>query len=200
MNMEDYAHTVVRTSAIVPASLEDVWEVIRIFGNVADWVAPVGHFTTMNSELMPGHLEGQIGCKRIVTFNGKSYVQELTALDDDKHLQRYKTVSYPGAMNPFPYSLMDYTSCLQLRDVTLSDHTFIDWESEFATDPQGTETMQKLVRSQMESGIACLCDYFTRGRVPATPPIGATVGGRLVGAAAHRHMCTAEGTKGCLLI
>lgn len=45
-------------------------------------------------------------------------------------------MNYPGSLNPFPYSLLDYESCIQLRDVTLSDHTYIEWESEFATDPQ----------------------------------------------------------------
>ena len=54
---------------------------------------------------------------------------------------------------------------------------------------QGVTAMQVLVRSQMESGIKCLCDFFHRGRVPATPPIGLTVGGRLPGAQQpHTHV------------
>ena len=37
--------------------------------------------------LQQGHVEGQVGCQRVVTLDGKSYVQELTALDDNKHIQ-----------------------------------------------------------------------------------------------------------------
>ena len=48
--------------------------------------------------------------------------------------RRYRTITHPGAMNPFPHSLLDYTSCIQLKDVTLVNHTFLEWESEFDTD------------------------------------------------------------------
>lgn len=39
---------------------------------------------------------------------------------------------------------------------------------------QGIDKMQDLVRSQMESGIACLCDYFTRQgfKCPSLPFVG----------------------------
>ena len=44
-------HTSVRASAIVPAPLDEVWEIIRNFGGVSDWVAPVG-FSSLHSELL----------------------------------------------------------------------------------------------------------------------------------------------------
>ena len=37
--------------------------------------------------LQEGHIEGQVGCRRIVTLGTDSYVQELTALDDEEHIQ-----------------------------------------------------------------------------------------------------------------
>ena len=41
---------------------------------------------------------------------------------------------------------------------------------------QGVGVMQKTVQSQMESGMACLCDYFTRMQAPQSAPIGAIFG------------------------
>lgn len=37
-------------------------------------------------------------------------------------------------MNPFPYSLVNYSSCLACKEVTLDDTTYFEWTGEFETD------------------------------------------------------------------
>ena len=43
-------------------------------------------------------------------------------------------MTHPDALNPFPHSLLDYVSCLQVKHVTLGNETFLEWQSEFDTD------------------------------------------------------------------
>ena len=43
-------------------------------------------------------------------------------------------VSHPNAVNPFPYAFLNFRSNFQLRKVTLTNETFMEWEGCFDTE------------------------------------------------------------------
>ena len=48
--------------------------------------------------------------------------------------RRYKVVSHPNAVNPYPYAFLNFRSNFQLRKITLTDETFMEWEGTFDTE------------------------------------------------------------------
>ena len=67
-------------------------------------------------------------------------------------------VSHPNAVNPFPYAFLNFRSNFQLRKITLTNETFMEWEGCFDTE--------------LTVRCACLCRSPTataRNRNPASP-------------------------------
>ena len=43
-------------------------------------------------------------------------------------------VSHPNAVNPFPYAFLNFRSQFQLRKITLTNETFMEWDGSFDTE------------------------------------------------------------------
>lgn len=84
--------------------------------------------------MQPGHIEGQIGSCRIITLDGQSFVEQLEGLDDIRHILRYKVISHPNAVNPFPFAFLNFQAKVQLRNVTLTNETFMEYDGNFDTE------------------------------------------------------------------
>ena len=127
-------------SAVIPAAVDQVWQVIRDFNGLPDW-------TNFCAE---SHIEGNlpgttVGAVRNFTNHDGGHLREqLLALSDHAHSFTYRIVE-----SPFPVA--NYVSTLKLQPITESRDSFATWEAEFDCDP-----------TESRSLIAAITDNFFR--------------------------------------
>ncbi|EIE20414.1 hypothetical protein COCSUDRAFT_43861 [Coccomyxa subellipsoidea C-169] len=130
----------------------EVWKIVRGFGTVSDWMAPVG-LERISSTLLPGSIEGQLGALRRVCFGEMGFVEQLDGLDDDHRIIKWRVISHPLNTNPFPGSFLNYKAKIRLRDVTISTATFLEIEAEFDTEHTSAEAMRRELTARHEASI-----------------------------------------------
>ena len=104
---------------VIDAPIEKVWEAIQNFHNLS-WAPNV-----ITSVKKIGELSGkEIGAKRILN---DAFEETLIAIDDKKH-----TFSYSIDEGVSPVSskeVSNYLGVVKLLPITLSNQTFIEWQS-----------------------------------------------------------------------
>eukprot|EP00884_Botryococcus_braunii_P008204 jgi/Botrbrau1/17385/Bobra.0767s0001.1 len=176
------AHVSVCVSGVVAAPIEDVWSHVRVFGGVAKWLPTIGA-AELKSELLPGQVEGQIGCIRRVIFdNGlHAIVEQLVALDDADHVMKYKVISHPLNKNPFPGSFLNFSTTITLRKITLGNGTFMEWMGEFHTESSLVDTMKSDLRGRFEAGFQGLANLMLQQKAVAEQLLPTANGEPLIG-------------------
>jgi hypothetical protein len=110
----------VYVSAIIPASVRNVWEVIRDFNGLPQW-----HPAVVESFIEHDQHPAMVGCiRRFKQASGAVIRERLDALDDRLHIQSYSIIQAP-------LPATDYQARIQLWRVSEDDSTFATWEASF---------------------------------------------------------------------
>ena len=112
-------------SAIIKAPIENVWNLVRNFNGLPNWVPGI-----TNSKI-EGNLDADVvGCVRsFFTSNGTHVRERLLTLDDAHH-----TFSYNFETPAFP--IKNYIATVRLMPVTHTNQTFAEWEATFDEAPE----------------------------------------------------------------
>lgn len=112
-------------SAVIDASVETVWPIIRNFNGLPLWLPFIA-----TSSIEEGRDAAQLGSVRAFTMTDGTLVRErLLALDDISH-----SLAYNFETPAFPVT--DYLARIHLAPVTQTNATFIEWEATFEERPQ----------------------------------------------------------------
>lgn len=136
-------------SAVIPATIEEVWQVIRDFNALPDW-----HPAIATSEIEEGRPGDAVGCVRRFTLTDGAVLREqLVGLSDEEHRIAYRMLD-----SPMP--LWDYLAELRLQPVTLGGRTFATWAAGFAVGPIDEVEVTGTVRGVFEGGLRSLEQRF----------------------------------------
>ena len=115
-------------SRVIAASLTDVWPIVRDFGGIGRWYAPVQRCT-----IDDGVSGATVGAVREIDFGGGIVVRErLMALSDVDHRLSYHVAS---GLDGFTA----YASTVALHPVSDPTGTLIEWSADFElSDPAGS--------------------------------------------------------------
>lgn len=109
-------------SAVIPASADEVWAVVRRFNGLADWIP------TIESSTLDKGAEGQIGAVRRLTVAGAGVVVEnLLAMDDVGR-------SYTYSFLESPFAVRRYIATIRVAPLTDTGQAFVEWWAEFDAD------------------------------------------------------------------
>lgn len=136
----------VYASTIVEAPVEAVWQVVRDFDGLPNWLPGV-----LASSIEDGRDPDTVGCVRRLNVEGGATCSErLIALDDSRY-----AVSYSFVQQLFPIS--DHRATIELIPVTSGDRTFVQWRATFSDLPgHEGETAQKMQNDVFVAGLAAL--------------------------------------------
>ena len=136
----------VYVSAVIDASLEQVWPYIRAFNGLPDW-----HPFVAKSCIEDERSETEIGCIRNFQLaeSGATIREQLLTLSDSDHRCTYSILD-----SPMP--IEDYVASVQLIEITTTHQTFGHWRADFDVAPADKEEMLELVTSVFREGFANL--------------------------------------------
>ncbi|MEX2693104.1 SRPBCC family protein [Rhizobium mongolense] len=140
-------------STILPASIEDVWDVLRDFNGQDRW-----HPALAASEIERGRDAAQVGSVRKLTLPDGSELREqlLTLSDVD--------TAYAYCLLDTPIPLFNYVSHVRLLPVSDMDHTFWQWEGRFDTTLDQQEAMSHMIGTDIyETGFGAIRAYMGLG-------------------------------------
>lgn len=110
-------------SAVIPASADRVWSIVRDFNGL-----PETHPGIASSTIEGGAAPAEVGCVRALTLADGGQVRErLVALDD-----RDRSYTYEILTSPFP--IRSYVATIRVRPVTSGDESFVEWYAHFDAD------------------------------------------------------------------
>jgi hypothetical protein len=138
-------------SGVVPASADDVWQVVRQFNGLADW-----HPIIVESKIESGSAQ-EVGAIRRLTFpDGSQVAERLLMLNDDDRSYTYAFTD-PGVM-----PVRSYKSTVRVAPITTTGQAFVEWwawfDSEAAVEQHMSTTYSEAVYA---AGIAALAERFT---------------------------------------
>ncbi len=111
-------------SGLVPASADDVWNVVRDFNGLPSW-----HPAIAASEIDGGGSGQEVGTIRRLTLDdGASVVERLLMLDDVNRSYTYEFT------DPGPFPVRSYRSTIHVVPVTATGQAFVEWWSWFDAD------------------------------------------------------------------
>lgn len=114
-------------STVLPAPVEDVWEVLRDFNGHDRW-----HPAVADSAIERGWPVDRVGCvRRFHLADGSELREQLLTLSD-------ADMAFSYCLLDTPVPLLNYVAHVRLAPVTDTDATFWHWESRFDT-PAGRE-------------------------------------------------------------
>ncbi|MGX1274596.1 SRPBCC family protein [Streptomyces phaeoluteigriseus] len=144
------AHTYV--SAVVPATAEAVWQVVRPFDGLSRW------YPAIASSVLEKGGPAEIGALRRLRFAGgdTEVLERLTALDDAR-----RTFTYELVEHPFP--VRRSVSTLRVLPVVDSGEAFVEWWAESEEDTGDAAGVQALVEELYGHGLTALRHHFTVG-------------------------------------
>ncbi|MFH9610913.1 SRPBCC family protein [Streptomyces sp. NPDC017448] len=137
-------------SAVVPAPVDAVWQVVRPFDTLPQW------HPAIDSSVLEGDGATTVGAVRRLRFadGATTVVERLTALDDTARSFTYELVEHP-----FP--VRRSVSTLRVLPVVDTDEAFVEWSAESEEDAVESAGAQALVEGLYGSGLAALQQLFT---------------------------------------
>lgn len=114
----------VYVSSVIGAPADRVWQAIRDFNALPDWVPAV-----RESRIEGGQPSDRVGCVRAFRLEDGGFLRErLLALSDYDYSVTYSILESPMGVE-------DYIATLKLVPVTDGERTFAEWTAEFDCDP-----------------------------------------------------------------
>jgi NADPH:quinone reductase-like Zn-dependent oxidoreductase len=149
--------TEIRHSAVIGASAEEVWAILRDFNGHERW-----HPAVAASAIEGGAPADQIGAVRDFRLKGGARVREqLLALSD-----RRMTFAYCILEAPEP--LRNYVATVRVRPITDAGVSLVEWRSRFDPPESDRERLTRFVRDDIiNAGLASLRALFERRSVAA---------------------------------
>lgn len=111
-------------SAVVPASADEVWALVRDFDGLPGW-----HPGLASSELEGVSSAAEVGAVRKleVAGGGGTIRERLVVLDDTDRSYTYDIVE-----SPFP--IRTYRSTIRIAPITATGQAFVEWWSDYACE------------------------------------------------------------------
>ena len=108
-------------SAIIKASADKVWKLVRDFNSLPEW-----HPAIATSEIEGGLHADQVGCVRRFTrkSDGGLLREQLLSLADDT-----RTLPYSIRISPMPVA--NYMAGMRFTPITMGGSTFAEWWAVF---------------------------------------------------------------------
>lgn len=138
-------------SAVVAASADEVWSVVRDFNGLPDW-----HPGLASSELERGGSGAEVGAVRKleVAGGGGTIREQLVTLDDTD--RRY---TYDILESPFP--VRSYRSTIRIAPVTATGQAFVEWWSDYDCDGNDEKKLDETFGGGVyETGLNALKSRF----------------------------------------
>jgi hypothetical protein len=136
----------------VPASADDVWQIVRQFNGLADW-----HPMINESKIESGSAQEVGAVRRLTLGDGSQVAERLLTLDDDDRSYTYAFTD-PGNM-----PVRSYKSTVRVAPITSTGQAFVEWwawfDSESAVEADMSRTYSEGVYG---SGIAALAERFSK--------------------------------------
>lgn len=123
--------TKVYRSAVINASADSVWRLVRDFNALPKW-----HPAIATSEIEGGQPADRVGCVRRFTrkSDGGLLRERLLALADDT-----RTLAYTILVSPMPVA--NYFATMRFTPVTADDRTFAEWWATFEVTSGGVNVV-----------------------------------------------------------
>jgi NADPH2:quinone reductase len=150
----------IRRTAIIDASVEAVWAILRDFNSHDAW-----HPAVSTSMIEDGEAGDQVGCVRNFELKDGSRIREqLLSLSDAERSFGYCILE---AQAP----LRNYVARLCLRPVTIDETCFVEWRASFEPPPRQRALLERFVREEIiDAGFAGLRRAVRAGG--QAPPAG----------------------------
>ncbi|MEU4540529.1 SRPBCC family protein [Streptosporangium sp. NPDC023825] len=133
-------------STVINASADQVWEYLRDFGNVAEWLPGI-----TGCEIEDGG-DSRPGAVRRLESPGGAFRERLLTLDDASRSATYEILE-----SPLP--VRDYRALYRVAPVTDSGRAFVEWSATFETD-DAAKVEGFVVGQVFEPGLAALHGRF----------------------------------------
>lgn len=135
-------------SAVIPASADAVWAVVRNFDGLPGW-----HPGITSGEMESG-TAGEVGSVRKLQAGGGTIRERLVVLDDTD-----RSYTYDILESPFPVRY--YRSTIRVAPVTDSGQAFVEWQSFYDTDSGEEEGLEQTFgQGVYETGLNGLRSHF----------------------------------------
>lgn len=137
-------------SAVVNASVDEVWAFVRDFDNLDKWLPAVE-----SSQIEGGQQADTVGCVRRLTLGDGGVVRErLLALDDVDRSYTYEFVE-----SPFP--VRSYRATIRFASVTDTGQAFAEWWTLYDADAKDEEELNETFsKGIFATGLAALRRRF----------------------------------------
>jgi NADPH2:quinone reductase len=150
--------TVIR-SAVIDASIDRVWAVLRDFNSHDRWHPAVAR------SRMENDLDGDVvgGVRRYSLTDGAELREKLLRHSDRETIMTYCIIdsSHP---------LVDYVATVRLKPVTDGNRTFWDWRAQFRAPDDRAAELEGLVGCQLyEAGFTGMRSFLTETKGPSHP-------------------------------
>jgi hypothetical protein len=126
-----------------------VWEVIRRFDAVVDWLPFV-----KSSPIEDGADSTRVGCVRVLTQKeGAVFREVLVALSDAERFYSYTFIS-----SPIP--VRNHRATLRVLPIIDGDRSYVEWSSRFEIDPEHEAQLFELMNRNFLTGLRNLVEKF----------------------------------------
>ncbi|MBG0832082.1 SRPBCC family protein [Planomonospora sp. ID67723] len=133
-------------STVIDASADEVWNYLREFGNLAEWLPGI-----TSCEIEEG-TPSEPGAVRRVEGAGGLFRERLLTLDDASRSATYEILECP-------LPVRNYRGVYRVAPVTDSGRAFVEWSAVFDSDDEPKMT-KILTRGVFEPGLASLHKRF----------------------------------------
>ncbi|CAL8462827.1 g2361 [Coccomyxa elongata] len=126
-------------SCVLSVPCADAWAALRDWTEMTWLPALDGRDVIVT--LVAGGMNA-VGTVRKMAIGEQHFFEKLVALDDEKHILKWRLISHPDSANPFLASLVNYSCMAHLYPVTVGNETFIDWHGELLTEVEHAQGMK----------------------------------------------------------
>ena len=134
----------VRVSSVIDAPIEDVWEIVRDFGELDQWHPEI------DDCVIEGDRAGlEIGAVRNLTVGSETFREKLVEASQSNHYHGYTVLDAPVPMN-------NAVSTLQFYSVTTENQTYGEWEERFDAPESAADELVDEITTLYEEGFANL--------------------------------------------
>ncbi|BDA50921.1 hypothetical protein COCOBI_17-1400 [Coccomyxa sp. Obi] len=126
-------------SCVLSVTCADAWAALRNWTEMTWLPALDGRDVTVT--LVAGG-NNAVGTVRRMAIGEQHFFERLVALDDEKHMLKWRLISHPDSANPFLASLVNYSCTAYIYPVTVGNETFIDWHGELLTEVEHAQGMK----------------------------------------------------------